>query len=117
MDVSQGLAAVVKTRNHALVFDTGPRFSSGFNVGGAVVAPYLRANGINRIYTLVVSHGDNDHAGGAQVLAAQVPVWKTISSVAEELRALDASSRLAGEKWQWDGVETIRTWRQSGARY
>lgn len=104
LDVGQGLSAVVRTQNHTLVFDTGPRFSSGFNTGGAVVAPYLRARGVHSIDTLVISHGDNDHVGGAIVLASQVPVKRTISSIPDELETLAAVNCLAGDHWQWDGV-------------
>jgi competence protein ComEC len=105
LDVGQGLASVVETRNHVLVFDTGPRYSSGFNTGSAVIAPYLRAKGLGRIDTLVVSHGDNDHIGGAVDLAAQIPVDRFVSSVPEKLLPLQAVNCTAGEHWLWDGVQ------------
>jgi competence protein ComEC len=102
LDVGQGLAAVVQTQNHVLVFDAGPRFSSGFNTGEAVVAPYLRSQGRRRIDTLVVSHGDNDHIGGVAGLRAELPVAQVLSSVPQ--RVDDASMCEAGQRWQWDGV-------------
>ncbi len=110
LDVGQGLAAVVRTQNHVLVFDTGPRYSSGFNTGGAVIAPYLRAKGVGRIDTLVISHGDNDHIGGASDLASQIPVERILSSVPERLdslkiETLEVTNCLAGDQWQWDGVQ------------
>jgi competence protein ComEC len=105
LDVGQGLAAVIQTQNHVLVFDTGPRYSSGFNTGGAVIAPYLREKGVKRINLLVVSHGDNDHIGGASDLAAQLPVESIISSVPGKLSPLEAEHCLAGESWLWDGVQ------------
>jgi len=104
LDVGEGLAAVVITRDHSLVFDAGPRFSSGFNAGRAVVAPYLRAKGVRHIDTLVVSHGDNDHIGGVRDVANLLPVTRTISSVPEKLGFLNASMCEAGDIWQWDGV-------------
>jgi len=102
LDVGQGLAAVVQTQNHVLVFDTGPRFSSGFNTGKAVVAPYLRAQGRRYIDTLVVSHGDNDHIGGVAGLRATIPVWQALSSVPQRIDG--AKLCQAGQRWQWDGV-------------
>ncbi len=110
LDVGQGLAAVVRTQNHVLVFDTGPRYSSGFNTGGAVIAPYLRSKGVGHIDTLVVSHGDNDHIGGTIDLASQIPVELILSSVPEKLDflkvgPLEVTNCLAGEQWQWDGVQ------------
>jgi len=109
LDVGQGLATVIQTQNHVLVFDTGPRYSSGFNTGSAVIAPYLRAKGVGRIDILMVSHGDNDHIGGAAGLAAQIPVERVISSVPEKVdslltESLETESCLAGDRWWWDGV-------------
>ena len=108
--MGQGLAAVIQTRDHVLVFDTGPRYSSGFNTGGAVIAPYLRAKGVGRINTLVVSHGDNDHIGGTADLVGQLSVERIISSVPEKLDSLktgplEIANCLAGDQWQWDGVQ------------
>jgi competence protein ComEC len=61
LDVGQGLAVVVETAEHTLVFDTGARFSDSFDMGRNVVLPFLRYQQINRIDTLVISHADNDH--------------------------------------------------------
>jgi len=59
LDVGQGLAAVVQTEHHTLVYDTGPRFSATFDTGQAVVVPFLRHQGIQRLDALVISHGDS----------------------------------------------------------
>lgn len=68
LDVGQGLSVVVQTQGksgrHILVYDTGPGYPSGFNMGDSVVAPYLRSQGITKVNTLVISHGDKDHSGG-----------------------------------------------------
>ena len=104
LDVGQGLAAVVRTRGHALVFDTGPRFPSGFNTGEAVIAPFLRAQGVTRLDALIVSHGDNDHIGGAPALAAEFPPRRVLSSVPERLAALGAQPCRGDTAWTWDGV-------------
>lgn len=104
LDVGQGLAAVVRTRGHTLVFDTGPRFPSGFDTGRAVVAPFLRQRGVERLDLLLVSHGDNDHRGGAASLAAAFPPTRVLSSVPQRLPGLAAEPCRAGEGWSWDGV-------------
>ncbi|NOX77008.1 MAG: DNA internalization-related competence protein ComEC/Rec2 [Gammaproteobacteria bacterium] len=105
LDVGQGLAAVVQTREHVLVFDTGPRFSSGFNTGDAVIAPFLRASGIGGVDVLVVSHGDNDHRGGVDGLARQIPILRTLSSVPERFPGLRAKPCHTGLAWEWNGVQ------------
>lgn len=104
LDVGQGLAAVVQTRNHALVFDTGPRFSDDFDAGQAVIVPYLRSQGIGTLDVLVISHGDNDHIGGAQSLAQSYPPGQVLSSVPGRLSALGAHRCHRGMQWEWDGV-------------
>jgi competence protein ComEC len=103
LDVGQGLAAVVRTQNHVLVYDTGPRFGRSFDTGDTVVVPYLRAQGVRRIDTLIISHGDNDHIGGTGSVLRAMPVQKTLSSVPWLLA--DASACEAGQSWEWDGVE------------
>jgi ComEC/Rec2-related protein len=79
LDVGQGLSAVIRTAHHVLVFDTGPAFLGGFNTGEAVVVPYLRDQGLSRIDTLVLSHGDQDHVGGFAGLAAQMPIDRILA--------------------------------------
>ena len=103
LDVGQGLAAVVRTRHHALVYDTGARFSERFDAGRAVLVPYLRQAGIRRVDLLVVSHGDNDHIGGAASLVAALPVARVLSSVPRRLPG--ARTCRAGQAWRWDGVD------------
>jgi competence protein ComEC len=102
LDVGQGLAAVVQTHAHALVFDTGPRFSPSFDTGAAVVEPFLRTQGVGKIDRLVISHGDNDHIGGAASLLRHFDVTDAYTSVPRKLpRAIRC---LAGQAWEWDGV-------------
>ncbi len=103
LDVGQGLAAVVRTADRTLVYDTGPRFSSAFDTGESVVLPYLRSVGVKKIDALIVSHGDNDHAGGVASVLEGMPVSRVISSVPE----LGDIAELCTEdmRWEWEGVE------------
>ncbi len=102
LDVGQGLSAVIQTKNHTLVFDTGPKFSDSFDTGSAVVSPFLKQQGINHLDTLIISHGDNDHIGGALSLIAEIKTNTILSSVPERLPT--ANHCIAGQSWQWDGV-------------
>ncbi len=104
LDVGQGLAAVVRTQHHTLVFDTGPRYSPSFDTGAAVVLPYLRNQGVDFLDLLLVSHGDNDHSGGAASILAGIPVAELLSSVPQRFKTLAEHCR-AGRHWNWDGVE------------
>ncbi len=104
LDVGQGTAAVVRTRDHVLVYDTGPGFRSGFNTGSAVVAPYLRQLGLDKIDLLILSHGDKDHAGGARGLLAEMSANVRLSGEPARLRGITAEPCVAGRQWRWDGV-------------
>lgn len=104
LDVGQGLAVVVSTRDHALVYDAGARFPSGFDLGDAAVVPALRAIGVEHVDKLVISHGDNDHAGGAQAVLAAFPQAAVSSGEPGRLH-VPATQCRAGEHWSWNGVE------------
>jgi competence protein ComEC len=104
LDVGQGLAAVVQTASHVLVYDAGPRFSDSFDTGQAVVVPFLRRQGVGRLDTLVVSHGDNDHIGGVASLLKVFPAQRILTSVPGQLSTDRATFCRRGDQWQWDGV-------------
>src|SRR5262249_30667776 len=104
LDVGQGLAFVVRTREHALVYDAGARFPSGFDLGEASVVPALHALGVERLDRMIISHGDNDHAGGAAAVLAAFPTTPVAGGEPERLKFPSAQC-LAGEAWSWNGVE------------
>lgn len=97
LDVGQGLAVVVRTANHTLLFDAGPASADGFDAGQSVVVPYLLGEGVRRLDLLIVSHGDLDHRGGAPAVRAALPVL-------EERGAMAGTPCAAGQGWEWDGV-------------
>ncbi|MCP4408241.1 MAG: DNA internalization-related competence protein ComEC/Rec2 [Gammaproteobacteria bacterium] len=105
LDVGQGLSMVIETRNHTLVYDAGARFSEYFNAGEAVVAPYLRARGVRTVDLLVISHGDNDHIGGADAIMHRLKVARVLTSVPEQLEHPSIDICVAGMRWHWDGVD------------
>jgi competence protein ComEC len=111
LDVGQGLAVLVATAHHALIYDTGPRFNDSVDAGGRIVVPFLRAAGVAKLDALVVSHADNDHSGGALSILRTVPVAKMMSSLPADhpivMHAATSSHTarcVAGERWQWDAV-------------
>jgi len=105
LDVGQGLSAVVRTRHHTLLYDTGARFSESFNVGNSVVLPYLRHQGIENLDMVVISHSDNDHIGGFTSIHRAMRVSQIISGEPDKLPKLNVSRCKTGMTWQWDGVE------------
>lgn len=102
MDVGQGLAVLIQTAGHQLVFDAGPRFGDGFDAGERVVVPVATRFGAQPLDMLLVSHGDNDHAGGAGALLRAWPNARTLAGEPGRLRGALACQ--AGQSWEWDGV-------------
>ncbi|ROZ61419.1 DNA internalization-related competence protein ComEC/Rec2 [Ramlibacter sp. WS9] len=106
-DIGQGNAVVVRTATHTLVYDAGPRYSAESDAGHRVLVPLLRAFD-EKVDTVVLSHRDSDHTGGAAAVLAMQPQATLLSSIEEghELQALRKSQRCAaGQRWRWDGVE------------
>jgi len=108
LDVGQGLAVAVTTQQHALLYDTGPRYSSQNDSGRRIILPYLRADGIRQLDALVVSHDDNDHSGGIASILSQIPVQRVLSSLPKDSSVYKQSNHVhcvVGQSWQWDGVK------------
>ena len=107
LDVGQGSAAVIQTQNHVLVFDAGAKFSDKFDAGSSVVLPYLRSQGLQFLDYLIISHGDADHIGGAQVILDRLPETRLIGQDIEKLVISKKQFCVEGQKWQWDGVDFV----------
>lgn len=101
LDVGQGLAVVVRTEKHNLLYDTGPLYSAESDAGQRVIVPYLRALGVNQLDALVVTHRDKDHSGGLASVRAALPVTRLLSSLPEIGGELCAD----GQSWVWEGVQ------------
>jgi len=108
LDVGQGVATVVRTAHHALLYDTGPAFGAQADSGSRVIVPFLRAAGITRLDALIVSHDHADHSGGAASILQAVRAGVLLASLPDLdpllMQAEDAIRCAAGQQWEWDGV-------------
>jgi competence protein ComEC len=106
-DIGQGNAVLVRTATRSLLYDTGPRFSRESDAGQRTLVPLLRALG-EKLDTVVLSHRDSDHTGGAAAILAMQPQAALLSSLEDghELLGLRPTAQrcIAGQTWQWDGV-------------
>ena len=105
VDVGQGLAVIVQTRHYALLYDTGANLSPDFNIGSAVVVPTLRSLGLRELDVVVVSHGDNDHAGGLLGVEPNIRIRKLISNGKGLNTKLTTELCTDSDDWNWDGIE------------
>lgn len=134
LDVGQGLAIVIESPSQTMVYDVGAKFSPSFDIGSRVLAPYIRYRNISRIDSLVISHGDNDHAGGLEGLLASVRVERLfmnqkvidVQSGGRQKQKEDKHQKvvvgkvyiqpeyiqacLEGMKWRMDGLEVQVLW-------
>lgn len=102
IDVGQGLSVLVRTSEHALLYDMGPAVRDGYDAGERAVLPTLRALGVRRLDRVVVSHADNDHAGGWEAVRRSLPIADALAP--EGSRVQRTRPCLAGAQWRWDGV-------------
>jgi len=109
LDVGQGLATVVRTSRHVLLYDSGPAYGLQADAGERVVVPFLRGEGITALDAVVVTHDDTDHSGGAASVVRAIPARLLLSSVSDTHPVRDlVPYRLpchAGQHWRWDGVD------------
>lgn len=105
LDVGQGLSTVVETAEHTMVFDTGARYSDYSDMGDSVILPFLHQQGITDLDLLVISHGDNDHSGGAGSLLQELPAKRLLSSVDAWVSRPNGEYCQAGQTWHWDGID------------
>ena len=106
-DIGQGNAVIIRTAKHTLVYDAGPRYSIDSDAGHRVLVPLLRATN-ESVDTVMLSHRDIDHSGGIKSVLAMHPKANFISSIesTHELQVLRPVQRcVAGQAWQWDGVD------------
>lgn len=109
-DVGQGSAVLLQSAQQNWLYDAGARFSSDADAGARIIVSHLRYIGVKQMDTLVLSHNDSDHTGGAQSILNALPVRRIITSLNQSQRdalGLDqmaVSECVAGQTEQFDGV-------------
>ena len=105
-DVGQGLSVMVRDKDQVLVYDTGPALEGVYSAVDSVLIPNLRELGVGRIDTLVISHGDGDHAGGLPLLFDSFDVREVVTGEPERIKGMLAEA---------SGV-TVKSCAPQGAR-
>ena len=112
LDVGQGLAVLLRTRHHNLLYDAGPARGDS-DLGERVVLPTLRKLGVSHLDVMLISHAHADHAGGAGAIQRGLPVERVIGG--EALDDVQLQPCASGEQWEWDGVG-FSLWRWADGR-
>ena len=98
------MSVLVTQGKRALLYDTGNRFHSGFNMADAVILPLLRQLGIKELDYVVVSHDDQDHSGNREYLA------RTLSIKQRWGAWPDGQHCRAGQQARWGALELKVLW-------
>lgn len=84
LDVGHGDALVLRSPSgRVLVVDAGPATRS-FDLGEAVVGPFLWSLGVRRVGGMLLTHVDGDHVGGAPFLARAFKVAEVFEGIAPQ---------------------------------
>ena len=101
LDVGHGLAVVIEKNHHVFLYDTGASYPSGFNMADAAILPYLKHQGYHVIDGVIISHNDNDHAGGLRHLRAKMAIKRVI---ANDLALKPDRHCISGQRFTWQGL-------------
>ena len=107
LDVGQGLATLIVKEGKGVLYDTGPAWQSGIGVSSMAeleILPYLQREGIE-LETLILSHDDNDHSGGAKAILAAYPEIELITPSRKNYGETYRTCCLQGKQWQWRGLD------------
>jgi len=118
LDVGQGDAIVIRSpHGRTWMVDAGGSFDARFDIGEAVVGPYLWRDGAPVLRGLVLTHAHPDHVGGVPFLLRAFDVREVWEGIAprsdrayDELAAALTAARVArravsrGLEAEWDGV-------------
>ncbi|WP_409526080.1 DNA internalization-related competence protein ComEC/Rec2 [Nitrincola sp. MINF-07-Sa-05] len=102
-DVGQGLAVLVETRQHRLLYDTGPGFAGGGSALPFTIAPMLQAGNVHQLDHLVISHGDSDHVGGYPALKQMLSIGRKEGGD-DNLISRGFQSCHERQAWEYDSV-------------
>ena len=107
LDVGQGLATLIVKEGKGVLYDTGPAWQSGIGASSMAeleILPYLQREGIE-LETLILSHDDNDHSGGAKAILAAYPEIELITPSRKNYDETHRTFCLQGKQWQWRGLD------------
>jgi ComEC/Rec2-related protein len=98
-------------RSRDLLVDCGDE-----SAAEAMVKPFLRSQGVNRLAGLLLTHGDLHHVGGLETVNKRFPIAKTLTSPARfrspAYREIAAKLLRTPERWrQIKRGDTIGPWK------
>lgn len=106
-DVGQGLSVLIQRGTKTILYDTGASYPSGFNMAEAVILPFLQHAGIKTLDKMIISHSDNDHAGGLTKIRKSMVINELIYN--REQTTKD-NICLQGKSFMWQELHFKMLW-------
>ena len=103
LDVGRGLAVIVRTRDHALLYDNGETWSSGGAVSRGTVLPALRSYRLRSLDQLYLPRLDADRSAGVLAVRAELPVATLLAPAVAAPPPEFSACQHGG--WRWNSVE------------
>ena len=101
MDVGQGLSVLIRTKNHALLYDAAG-LQGKKTIASQVIVPYLKFIGLKHLDNLVLSHPDTDHIAGRGDIETMYPQAKWLVDKPSFYHKGENCRKVPD--WCWDGV-------------
>jgi competence protein ComEC len=103
LDAGLGMAVLISTEHHTLLYDSGPGDGREQNLVGSVITPALAGLGRHAPEQIIISHGDLDHAGGLASLLKHYPAAELTANLPAQPGNIEACH--SGLAWSHDGFE------------
>jgi competence protein ComEC len=100
LDVGQGTAALITTSAGTLLYDSGPGDGAGRDLVASAIVPAINQSGARGPQRIIISHGDQDHAGGLGSLRARYPAAIFNANLSRPVPGIAGCYAPDGWRWQ-----------------
>jgi competence protein ComEC len=103
LDAGMGMAVLLSTENHTLLYDSGPGDGQEQNLVNSVITPALAGMSRHAPEQVIISHGDLDHAGGLASLIKHYPTAELFANLPAQPGNIEPCH--SGLAWHHDGFQ------------
>lgn len=103
LDVGQGMSILIRQNGKGVLYDTAASWRGG-SMAELEIIPYLQRQGIE-LEAIIISHDDNDHSGGAEMLLRYFPNATLITSSEKTYAGKTPEPCYQGVQWRWRDLD------------
>jgi competence protein ComEC len=105
LDVGQGLAVLLRTRGHNLLYGGGEGFRSNGATAERVLLPYLASRGVQALDLVVLPRSSIDAGAAITVLSGQLRVQRIVAGGVAAALPPEFAACPAALSWSWDALQ------------